>query len=84
MSVNPLKWGFFGAGKCTSDFASALKLLPKENHKSIGVASRDLERARDFAQRLSLPKHFGSYLELAQDTEIGTHVLLWFTIFKKP
>jgi len=72
--ANPLRWGFFGAGKCTHDFVIALTLLPLEFHNAIAVASRDLKKAKQFAKELSLSKYYGSYEELAKDPEIGTEI----------
>jgi dihydrodiol dehydrogenase / D-xylose 1-dehydrogenase (NADP) len=70
--AQPLKWGFFGAGRITSDFVSAISILPKANHLAVAIAARDLSRAQEFAAETKLSKAFGDYKTLAADPEIGT------------
>ncbi|XP_030622479.1 trans-1,2-dihydrobenzene-1,2-diol dehydrogenase-like [Chanos chanos] len=65
------RWGICGAGKISHDFSVAMKTLPPGDHKLAAVASRSLERAQEFAQRHGISKVYGSYMELAQDPNIG-------------
>lgn len=72
----PLKWGFFGAGKITSDFVTVLNALsahahPKPQHISLGVAARDSQKAKIFAEIHGIKKSFQSYSHLVKDPEIG-------------
>ncbi|CAH2319086.1 trans-1,2-dihydrobenzene-1,2-diol dehydrogenase [Pelobates cultripes] len=64
------KWGICAAGKICNDFLVALQTLPAEDHQAVAVASRDLKRAKDFAQTHNIHKVFGSYEELAKDPNI--------------
>ncbi|CAL8069713.1 unnamed protein product [Orchesella dallaii] len=66
----PLRWGFFGAGKITMDFANVLGTLPKSQHIPLGIASRDSQRAKSFAEECGIQKSFESYRQLAEDPEI--------------
>ncbi|MDP4255722.1 MAG: Gfo/Idh/MocA family oxidoreductase [Bacteroidota bacterium] len=62
------KWGIIGPGKIANKFAAALELT--EGAVLQAVASRDAERAREFAARFGAPRHYGSYEELASDPSI--------------
>lgn len=37
----------------------------------VAVAARDLNQAKEFAQKYNIPKAFGSYEELAKDPNVG-------------
>lgn len=64
------KWGIVSAGKISADFVTALSTLPPEDHQVIAVAARDLERAKEFAQTHNIPRAYGSYEELAKDSDV--------------
>lgn len=57
----------------THDFVSALKLLPLDHHKVVGIASRDSNKAEDFAEKLGIEQAFGNYSELAESDNVGTN-----------
>ncbi|MFD2098762.1 Gfo/Idh/MocA family protein [Flagellimonas iocasae] len=57
-----IKWGIVGPGKIATDFTEDLKLMP--DAEVAAVASRNLERAQQFADRFNIPNAFGSYDEL--------------------
>lgn len=63
------KWGVLGASKLALE-----KVIPAmANHDSFevnAIASRDLQRAKDAAEKLAIPRYFGSYEELIQDQDI--------------
>lgn len=63
-----VKWGIVGAGRISSSFATAVNSLG--NAQIAAVASRNLDRAKDFANRYSINKAYGSYDELVMDPEI--------------
>jgi predicted dehydrogenase len=63
-----IKWGIVGLGKIAQQFASALQLV--ESAELSAVASRNLEKAQDFANAHNCPKAYGSYDELFQDESI--------------
>lgn len=66
--MKTIRWGIIGAGRISSTFATALTSM--ENTKLVAIASRDLTRAKNFAERFHLDKAYGSYEELAMDPDI--------------
>lgn len=64
------KWGIASAGKISSDFVTALRLLPSEEHVIVAVAARDKDRAKAFAEKHNIPVFYGSYEELAADKDV--------------
>lgn len=65
MSEQPLRWGIIGPGRIAYAFADALKVV--EGTELYGVASRDEERGRVFAQQYHVPQAYTSYEQMAQD-----------------
>lgn len=63
--MKTINWGIIGAGNISSKFASALKEM--ENTNIAAVASRDIKRAEEFAERFGAKKAYGSYEELVND-----------------
>lgn len=66
--MKTIKWGIIGAGKISSSFAAALNSL--QDAQITAVASRSIEKAKEFAERYNIKKAYGSYEELAKDPEI--------------
>ncbi|XP_005727754.1 trans-1,2-dihydrobenzene-1,2-diol dehydrogenase-like [Pundamilia nyererei] len=64
------RWGLCGAGKISHDFSVAIKTLPPGDHRIAVIASRSIDRAKDFAQKHCIPKAYGSYEELANNPKI--------------
>lgn len=64
------KWGIASAGKISSDFVTALRLLPSEEHVVVAVAAKDKDRAKVFAEKHNIPVFYGSYEELAADKNV--------------
>jgi predicted dehydrogenase len=62
------KWGILTAGKMSAKFVKALKLL--DNAELYAVGSRDESKAKLFAEEFGFQKYYGSYKELATDTEV--------------
>lgn len=62
---------FLIAGKISHDFACASESLPKDEHCIVAVAARNASDAKAFAANFNIPKHYGSYEELARDPQIG-------------
>src|SRR5260370_38572252 len=64
-----VRWGVLGAAKI-----AITKVIPAMQRGAwtdvLGIASRDLEKARRTAAGLKIPKAFGSYEELLADPEI--------------
>lgn len=67
----PLKWGIVAAGKISNDWAAALSSLPNDEHQTVAIAARDADRAATFAKKFSIPKSYGSYEELANDSNVN-------------
>ena len=65
MNDKKIGWGIIGPGKIARKFAHDLKLA--EGAVLQGVASRDTERARDFAREYGAKRYYGSYEELVND-----------------
>nr|WP_315201753.1 Gfo/Idh/MocA family oxidoreductase [uncultured Flavobacterium sp.] len=63
-----IKWGIVGLGNIAHDFARDLQLV--ESAKLCAVASRNLDKAQEFANQYQCPKAYGSYDELFQDENI--------------
>ncbi|MEM7368799.1 MAG: Gfo/Idh/MocA family oxidoreductase [Bacteroidota bacterium] len=68
MNTNTIRWGIIATGNIANKFATGLKELP--DAELVGVASRSLDKARQFAKEFAVPKAYGSYEELAQDSDI--------------
>ena len=62
------RWGILGPGKIAHKFASDLMTVP--NAKLVAVASRDLSRAKEFANQYGANIAFGSYEELVKCEEV--------------
>ncbi|MBB2182473.1 Gfo/Idh/MocA family oxidoreductase [Lachnospiraceae bacterium MD1] len=63
-----VKWGIIGPGSIASSFATALASM--EHTEITAVASRSIDRAKEFAERFHVKKAYGSYEELVNDPEI--------------
>lgn len=64
----PLRWGILGSGGIAAAMTTAL--LEGTAQRVVAVGSRDLARAREFAERFGLPRAHGSYEELVADPEV--------------
>jgi predicted dehydrogenase len=62
------KWGILAPGKIAAKFAKGLQLL--ENVELYAVGSRDINRAKQFANDYGFKKYFGSYEEMVSDPEL--------------
>ncbi|GJM27920.1 MAG: dehydrogenase [Cyclobacteriaceae bacterium] len=62
------RWGILAPGKIAHKFATGLQFVPEAKLHAIG--SRDIDRARDFADQYQAPVWYGSYQELAEDPDI--------------
>lgn len=63
-----INWGIIGLGNIANKFAEDLML----SNDSIlyGVASREIEKAKNFSDKFNSIKHYDSYEKLAKDSEI--------------
>lgn len=67
--VQPAKWGIMGTGNIARK-ALVPALKESESSKLDAIASRNLDRAKEFAEEFEIPKAFGSYRDLLKDTEV--------------
>jgi predicted dehydrogenase len=68
-SIQPVRWGILGAANI-----AVHKVIPAMRasrlSRPVAIASRDLAKARQAAERLGIPRAYGSYEELIADAEI--------------
>ncbi|WHI52841.1 Gfo/Idh/MocA family oxidoreductase [Microbulbifer sp. MLAF003] len=67
-AAQKLRWGFIGCGRIANDFAIVINYM--ESAEIHAVAARDLNRAKDFANKHGACRVYGSYLELVTDPDI--------------
>ena len=67
-NLNKIRWGIIGLGNIANQFAADLKLL--EEAQLYAVASRDIHKAREFAEKYDCGKFYGSYEDLFNDNQI--------------
>jgi|SRR5690554_3510981 len=67
--MEEIKWGILG---CADIAKTALipAILKEKNSKLYAVASRKIEKARDFADRFGVEKYYDSYQKLLENDEI--------------
>lgn len=65
-----LKMAIMGAGNIAAKMAEAINGLGEYGVEAYAVASRDLKRAQQFAEKWSFAKAYGSYEELAADETV--------------
>ncbi|WP_313410294.1 Gfo/Idh/MocA family oxidoreductase [Aeromicrobium sp.] len=63
-----LRWGILGAGGIAATMVTAL--LDGTSQQVVAVGSRDLERAKGFADRFGIARAHGSYEDLVADPEV--------------
>src|SRR6516225_7381432 len=64
-----VRWGVLGVAKIAVE--KVIPAMQRGAHSEvIAIASRDAQRAKGAADRLSMPKSYGSYEELIADQEI--------------
>ena len=61
-------WAILGCGKIARKFSNDLKLLP--NARLYAAASRDLSRAKEFAEELGFEKFYGTYEKMLTDPKV--------------
>lgn len=66
--MDTLKIGIIGAGRIASVLADTMVRMP--DVELVGIASRSLEKAQEFAERFSIKKAYGTYEEMVKDPEI--------------
>ena len=66
--MNKHKWGILAPGKMSAKFTRGIKIF--ENAELYAVGSRNLMRAKQFAEEYGFKKFYGSYDELVRDPEL--------------
>ena len=66
--MSKFKWGILAPGNIAKRFAQGLASAP--NAVAYAVGSRDIGRARAFAEEFGFDKAYGSYAELAADPDV--------------
>ena len=66
--MKKFKWGILAPGYIANRFAQGLAVIPDAIPWAVG--SRDLGRAQAFAEKYGFHKAYGSYEELAADSEV--------------
>ena len=66
--MTQLKWGLLAAGNIAKAFAHGL--AQTDSGVAAAVASRSLDKAKDFASEFGIPVAYGSYEDLLADPEI--------------
>ncbi len=69
---NKMKLGILGSGYIATKMAEAVKGLEKQGYEveAYAIASRDQAKAEKFAKDYGFAKAYGSYEELAKDSEV--------------
>lgn len=67
-----IRWGIIATGNIAHKFAKALNFESQRTGQSVlaAVASRSIEKARDFAQTWNIPTYYDSYEALLADESI--------------
>ncbi|MDU4695388.1 MAG: Gfo/Idh/MocA family oxidoreductase [Paenibacillus sp.] len=68
MGEATIKWGILAAGGIAESFAGDLAYA--KNGEAYAIGSRNLEKAKAFAEKIGIPKAYGSYEELVADPEV--------------
>lgn len=63
-----LNWGVMAPGGIAASFVEALRAHTEQ--RVVAVGSRDLRRARAFADRFGIPAAYGSYAEVLHDQDV--------------
>jgi predicted dehydrogenase len=66
--MNKIRWGIAGPGNIANKFAKAIKNV--EDAELAAVASRSIDKAKEFADKYDIEISFGSYEEMALSDKI--------------
>lgn len=67
-SDRPLRWGILGTARIAEKIVQAIARSPRG--EVVAIASRDADRARQFADQHQIARSYGSYQALLDDAEI--------------
>jgi D-xylose 1-dehydrogenase (NADP+, D-xylono-1,5-lactone-forming) len=63
-----LRWGILGTARINRSIVGPLGMSPR--NELVGIASRSLDRAREYAAEKGIPRAYGSYEDMLADREI--------------
>lgn len=66
--MNKIKWGIIGLGKIAAKFCADLETV--KDAELYAVASRNLQKAEEFAKEHNATKAYGSYEEMLKDKDV--------------
>ena len=66
--MHKYKWGILAPGTISNKFVAGLKVIPDAVLYAVG--SRNINRAKEFADKYGFQKAYGSYAELAADPSV--------------
>jgi predicted dehydrogenase len=67
-SPRPIRWGFLGTARIAEKISVAIQQTP--GAELVAIASRDESRAKDWAARHQVPRAYGCYDALLDDTDL--------------
>ncbi|MBQ8094123.1 MAG: Gfo/Idh/MocA family oxidoreductase [Clostridia bacterium] len=65
-----MKWGIMATGTIAAKFAGTIPEMKCGEEQIVAVASRNREKAAQFASEHGIPKAYGSYEEMVKDPEV--------------
>ncbi len=65
-----MNWGIIATGNIAGKFAKTINAMNAEGQSLIAVGSRDISRAKEFAESYGISRAYGSYEELCSDKDI--------------
>lgn len=67
-----MKWGILATGNIANKFAKTILAMEAkgENQKLVACASRDINKAKNFAAEYGIPQAYGSYEAILNDNEV--------------
>ncbi len=79
--MQKIRWGIIGAGNIAQPFAQDVHSLP--DAEMLAVASRSLDKAKQFANDLNIPRAYGSYSDLVSDPDVDIVYIATPHVFHK-
>lgn len=64
-------WGIVSTGLISEDFAKAITSWKSNHHRIAAVSARNLEDAKEFAEKFQIPAYYDSYEKLFADKDVN-------------
>ncbi|MFH2117483.1 MAG: Gfo/Idh/MocA family oxidoreductase [Bacillota bacterium] len=68
-----IKWAIIGLGQMADKYAYSLNLSP--NAKIVAVASRNINKAKKFANKHKVKQYYGSYMDMLKDNTLSIDIV---------